>query len=423
MAFGIAVMTLAAAMTGTGDRPPLMPWPVSIAQTDGELAIGPAFRMTAEGGGRVVARAAERFEGRLAHQTGLVLPPPGPATGRPTLAIRCDESGEAGLPRLGMDESYTLEVTPEGAVLRAPEAWGVLRGLETFLQMVTPGSEGLRVPAVVIEDAPRFPWRGLLLDSARHFMPVDVVERTLDGLAAVKMNVLHWHLTEDQGFRVESRRYPRLHELGSDGRYYTQDEIRGVVAYAADRGIRVVPEFDIPGHTSSWFVGHPELATLPGPYEVARTWGIQDPVMDPTKDEVYVFLAAFLGEMVNLFPDEFLHIGGDEVNGRHWDASGSIAAFKKERGLADNQDLQARFNARVSAIVTGLGKQMMGWDEILHSDLPRETVVQSWRGPESLAAAAEQGFRGVLSNGYYVDLIHPAARHYAVEPFAGGRTS
>ncbi|MCG6920285.1 MAG: family 20 glycosylhydrolase [Acidobacteria bacterium] len=420
MALGVAVVALVATVTGAGDRPPLMPWPASIEQTGGELAIGPGFRVRAEGGGRVVARAAARFEGRLARQTGLVLPPPGPATGPPALAIRCEASGDAGLPHLGMDESYTLEVTPEGAVLRAPEAWGVLRGLETFLQMVTPGAEGLRVPAVVIEDAPRFPWRGLLLDSGRHFMPIEVVERTLDGLAAVKMNVLHWHLTEDQGFRVESRRYPRLQELGSDGRYYTQDEIRRVIAYAADRGIRVVPEFDIPGHTTSWFVGHPELATLPGPYTIDRHWGIRDPAMDPTREGVYTFLDAFLGEMASLFPDEFLHIGGDEVNGNHWDASEAVAAFKKEKGLADNHDLQAHFNARVSAIVTAHGKQMMGWDEILHPDLPRETVVQSWRGAESLARAAEQGFRGVLSNGYYVDLMQPAARHYAVEPYAKG---
>jgi hexosaminidase len=276
------------------------------------------------------------------------------------------------------------------------------------------------VPAVVIEDVPRFPWRGLLLDSGRHFMPVETVKRTLDGLAGVKMNLLHWHLTEDQGFRVESRRFPRLHEMGSDGRYYTQEEIRDVIAYAADRGIRVMPEFDMPGHTTSWFVGHPELATLPGPYTIERTWGIQDPAMDPTKEEVYAFLDAFLGEMAGLFPDEFVHIGGDEVNGKHWNASERVAAFKKEKGLADNHDLQAYFNQRISRIVTAHGKQMMGWDEILHSDLPRETVVQSWRGPESLVAAARDGFRGVLSHGYYVDLYHSAARHYGVDPFGRG---
>jgi hexosaminidase len=167
-------------------------------------------------------------------------------------------------------------------------------------------------------------------------------------------------------------------------------------------------------------VGHPELATLPGPYEIERTWGIQDPAMDPTKEEVYDFLDGFLGEMAGLFPDAFLHIGGDEVNGKHWNASERVAAFKDEKGLTDNHDLQAYFNQRLSEIVTSHGKQMMGWDEVLHPDLPRETVVHSWRGPESLVEAAQQGFRGVLSNGYYVDLYHSAARHYAVDPFGLG---
>ena len=172
-----------------------------------------------------------------------------------------------------------------------------------------------------IEDRPRFPWRGLMLDVSRHWMPVEVVERNLDAMAAVKLNVFHWHLSDDQGFRVESRRYPRLQQLGSDGHYYTQDEIRRVVAYALDRGIRVVPEFDIPGHTTSWFPGYPELAGAPGPYAIGRHFGVFDPVMDPSREETYAFLDGFLGEMAALFPDPYFHIGGDEVNGKQWSQS------------------------------------------------------------------------------------------------------
>ncbi len=269
---------------------------------------------------------------------------------------------------------------------------------------------------MTIKDRPRFRWRGLLIDSGRHFMPLDVLKRNLDGMAAVKMNVFHWHLTEDQGFRVESRIFPKLHQMGSDGLFYTQAQIKDVIAYAADRGIRVVPEFDMPGHTTSWFVGHPELATESRAYTIERKWGIMAPAMDPTREEVYRFLDAFIGEMAALFPDPVLHIGGDEVEGHAWDKSTAVAAFKKAKGLATNADLQAYFNKRLAQIVTRHGKTMMGWDEILHQDLPKGAIIHSWRGPESLAKAARQGFRGVLSNGFYVDLIQPASQHYAVEP-------
>jgi hexosaminidase len=417
----VAALTLFAATAAGGARPALMPWPASIETASGELVVGPDFRVAVAGsGGALVERAAKRFEARLARQTGLVLPSPVATAAKPTLEIRCGGPGKP-LPHLGMDESYTLTVAPGGATLEAGEPWGVLRGLETFLQLVAPGAgAGFRVPAAVVRDRPRFVWRGLLLDAGRHFMPVDTVKRTLDGMAAVKLNVLHWHLTEDQGFRVESRRYPALHRMGSDGLFYTQADVREVVAHAAERGIRVVPEFDMPGHTTSWFVGHPEIATLPGPYQIERRWGIMDPCMDPSKEEVYRLLDGFLGEMAALFPDAFLHIGGDEVSGKHWDASERLAAFKKQKGFATNHDLQAYFNQRLSKIVTGHGKQMMGWDEILHPALPKETVIHSWRGQESLGAAAKQGFRGILSNGWYIDLVWSADRHYLVDPWDKG---
>jgi hexosaminidase len=322
-------------------------------------------------------------------------------------------------PALGEDESYTLDVTSEGALLKAPTRAGALHGLETFGQLVTLGKDGFEVPAIHIEDQPRFPWRGLMMDSARHWMPLEVVKRNLDAMAAVKLNVFHWHLSEDQGFRVESKRFPKLHQEGADGLFYTQDEIRGVVAYARDRGIRVVPEFDIPGHTTAWLVGYPELGTNPGPYEIGRKWGVYENALDPSREETYEFLDAFFGEMTALFPDPYFHIGGDEVVAKQWNASARVQAFAKQHNLKDAHAIQAYFNQRVQKLLQKRGKILIGWDEVLHPDLPQDIVVQSWRGQKSLAEAATKGYRGILSWGYYLDHLSPAAFHYGVDPMSG----
>jgi hexosaminidase len=175
----------------------------------------------------------------------------------------------------------------------------------------------------------------------------------------------------------------------------------------------------MPGHTTSWFVSHPELASAPGPYVIERAWGVFDPAMNPTKAELYAFLDGFIGEMAALFPDEYFHIGGDEVNGKQWDRNPRIQAFMRRRGMKGNHDLQAYFNRRVLAIVRQHGKKMIGWDEILHPELPKDIVVQSWRGQKSLAEAAQQGYMGILSFGYYLDHILPASFHYKVDPMEG----
>ncbi len=242
-------------------------------------------------------------------------------------------------------------------------------------------------------------------------------------MEAVKMNVFHWHLSENQGFRVESKKYPRLHQLGSDALYYTQEEIRDLIAYATDRGIRVVPEFDMPGHSTAWFVGHPELASGKGPYEIERRWGVFDPAMDPTNEKVYKFLDDLIGEMAKIFPDHYFHIGGDEVNGKEWDANPKIQAYMKANGIKNNGALQAYFSGRVQKLVTKHGKAVVGWDEVLVAGVPKDIVIQSWRGQASLAQAAKQGYGGILSNGYYLDLGWTAARHYAVDPMSGDAAS
>jgi len=391
-----------------------MPMPASVEPGTGQFAITKSFSVAVTGfRDTSLDREVQRFEAQLSRQTGIPFrPKPGVSS---TLTIHADRGREA-VQKLGENESYELTVTDSAAQLTAPTTLGILRGLQTFLQLVEITPTGFAAPAVTIKDQPRFPWRGLLIDVSRHFIPLDVLKRNLDGMAAVKMNVLHWHLSDDQGFRVESKKFPKLQEMGSGGMFYTQAEIRDLIDYAHDRGIRVIPEFDMPGHATSWYVGYPELASAPGPYSVERRGGIFNAIMDPTQETTYKFLEGFIAEMSKLFPDAYFHIGGDEANGKQWDANPKIQQFMKAHGLKNNQDLQAYFNQRVQKIVAKNRKIMVGWDEILHPDLPKTIVVQSWRGQQSLAAAAKQGYSGLLSYGYYLDLMWPAARHYAVDP-------
>jgi hexosaminidase len=395
----------------------LMPVPAKFQPAQGRLRIDENFRVELTGYREPrLDAAAERLMAHIAAKTGIGMRP---STAAPALVVHC-ERASAAVQQPREDESYRLTVTSDQARLDAANPLGALRGMETFLQMVDLDGSGFGVSGAEIQDQPRFPWRGLMLDVSRHWMPMETVLRTLDGMAAVKLNVFHWHLSDDQGFRIESRRFPKLQGMGSDGHYYTQEQVREVLAYARDRGIRVIPEFDMPGHTMSWFVGYPELSSGPGPYEIEREWGIFDPAMDPTKEETYKFLDTFIGEMTALFPDEYFHIGGDEVNGKQWDASPRIQEFKRTHGMKSNEELQAYFTRRVQAIVQKHGKKMIGWDEILSRDLPRDIMIQSWRGQQSLADAARQGVTGILSHGYYLDLMFSAGYHYGVDPLAEG---
>ena len=401
----------------------LMPWPASIKTSESQpLVIQTSFTVgISNASDPGLRRTVEIFLNDLRRHTGS-LPLDfsiGDSSSSAQFKVNSEHASKP-VPELGEDESYKLEVTSSGAQLNAPTTLGVMRGLQTFLQLVEMTPQGFAIPSVVIEDKPRFAWRGLMIDVGRHFMPVEVIERNLDGMAAVKMNVFHWHLSENQGFRVESKRFPKLQEMGSDGLYYTQDQVREVIGYAHDRGIRVIPEFDMPGHSTSWFVGYPDLASAPGPYTIERKWGVFDPAMDPTRESTYKFLDVFIGEMAKLFPDQFFHIGGDEVNGKQWDANPKIQDFMRAHGLKNNADLQAYFNTRIQKLVAKHGKTMEGWDEILRPDLPKTIVIQSWRGQQSLADAARQGYRGLLSSGYYLDLMGSAESHYAVDPFADG---
>jgi len=390
----------------------LMPMPANVQSGAGQLPITQSFSVTLSGHRDAsLEDAVERFQAQLSRQTGIPFRPK--AGSAPTLNIHTDH-GRAAVQKLGEDESYELTVTDSSATLNAPTPLGVMHGLQTFLQLVQITPTGFALPAVTIKDQPRFPWRGLMMDVSRHFIPVEVLKRNLDGMAAVKMNVFHWHLSDDQGFRAESKKFPKLAGAGSDGQFYTQDDIREIIGYAHERGIRVVPEFDMPGHSRSWFVGYPELASAPGPY----TLETGDPIMDPTRESTYKFLGKFIGEMAKLFPDAYFHIGGDEVDGKQWNANPKIQEFMHAHDLKNNQELQAYFNRRIEKILAKNHKIMVGWDEILRPDLPKNIVVQSWRGQASLAQAVKLGYSGLLSYGYYLDLMWPASRHYAVDPMA-----
>jgi hexosaminidase len=400
----------------------LMPTPANVHFQAGKLAIGKSFSVGVRGHndqrlGAGIDRAMRRLEGRIGMELRRGLATDAAAA---TLVIECREASQP-IPSLNEEESYSLEVSGGQATLKAATVIGALRGLETLLQLVESDRDGHYIPCVKIEDKPRFRWRGLLLDSSRHFQPLEVIKRNLDGMAAVKLNVFHWHLTDDQGFRIESKKYPKLTGMGSDGLFYTQDQAREIIAYAAERGIRVVPEFDLPGHATSWVIGYPELASAPGPYQIERQPGIFDPTLDPTREEVYQFLDVFFGEMAALFPDDYIHIGGDENEGKQWDRNPQIQAFMKERGIKNNHLLQAYFTMRLARILQKYKKKAMGWEEILADDLPKDVVIHSWRGPDSLAEAVKKGFNGVLSAGYYIDLSYPASNHYRVDPVAADK--
>eukprot|EP00741_Cyanophora_paradoxa_P002940 tig00000655_g2854.t1 len=301
-------------------------------------------------------------------------------------------------------EAYRLQISEDGdAFVVASSQLGALHGLESLYQVLAASVDvsngAFALPQLVIEDAPRFLYRGLLIDT--RFLPLETVLSVIDGLALCKMNVLHLHLSDDQGFRVESRAYPRLQEVS--GEHYTQEEVRHIVAYAAERGICVVPEIDVPGHSSAILAAYPELATRRGQYTASARTGIYDACLDPSLPETYEFLDGLFGEMASLFPSEMFHIGGDEVTGVHWDES--------ERAF---------FNARLCGILAGHGKRAVGWDEVLHPRLPPGAVVQSWRGLDSLAEAAATGRPGILSCGYYLDHMRSAAWHARFDPGACG---
>ena len=393
---------------------PLMPWPAHVERPQAQGALVLNNQLTLNVSGDDLGDAASRWRERIARQTGWTLQPQLAPAKAPTINVVIAKKVPA-TPRPDSDESYQLKVSAEGVTLRANTRFGALRGMETLLQLIQNGAENTAIPYVTIDDAPRFPWRGLLLDSARHFMPLDAIKRQIDGMAAAKLNVFHWHLTDDQGWRFASTRYPKLQQQASDGLFYTQAQMKEIVRYATDRGIRVVPEIDMPGHASAIAVAYPELMSAPGPYQMERHWGVLKPVLDPSKEATYAFAEAMIGELAAIFPDPYLHIGGDEVDDSQWQANPAIQKFMRGKGLADSHALQAYFNRRLETILEKYHRQMVGWDEIYHPDLPKSILIQSWQGQDALGEVAKHGYRGILSTGFYLDQPQYTAYHYRNE--------
>lgn len=402
----VCLVVCALSLTSSGhaqDRQdlPIMPLPAHAVPGNGEFVIDGAFGIELKGYTEPrLERARQRFLDILSRETGIPLWREA-AVNQPRFTIHT-VGPSLPVQKPGEDESYELVISATHVDLTAANPLGVMHGLQTFLQLVRVTPKGFTVPVVSIEDAPRFPWRGLLIDSGHRFVRVPVIERNLDGMEAVKLNVFHWRFADDEGFHIESKKYPLLQKKASGGFYYTQKEVREVIAYARDRGIRVVPEFDMPCHTGSWIRAYPKLGSGSG--------------LDPTRASTYRFLRGFIHEMSSLFPDAYFHTGGDECDFQQWESNPRIRKYMRAHHIEDGAALQALFTARVQKIVAANGKIMMGWDEVLQPGTPHDVVIQSWRGPKSLADAARHGNRGVLSSGYYLDLNQPAAEHYLADP-------
>lgn len=397
----------------------LMPWPQQVEQPASGEKLRLTPQLTLNISGDHLAGAESRWLARIARQTGWPLLPAAQPVEHPTIRVVIARAVDP-LPKPDSDESYQLQVNGDGVLLSANTRFGAMRGMETLLQLIENGDKETAIPYITIHDKPRFPWRGLLIDGARHFMPIETIKRQIDGLAAARMNVFHWHLTDDQGWRFASSHYPQLQQKASDGLFYSQEEMREVVRYATERGVRVVPELDVPGHASAIAVAMPELMSAPGPYKMERGWGVFKPLLDPSNEQVYHVIDTLVGEMAAIFPDPYLHIGGDEVDPTQWNASSKIQQFMRDNNLKDAHALQAYFNLRVEKILEAHHRQMVGWDEIYHPDLPRSILIQSWQGQDALGAVAKDNYRGILSTGFYLDQPQPADYHYRNEIFPQG---
>ena len=402
----------------------LMPWPVSVSFSAkvfvevGELTLA-AWDET-EFARAAIERFSRRFsalkeQGRAAHcvhESRCEWRPSQPFV----VEIACSKRAPA-VPAPEPDESYSMKVEAGKVRLEAAEAVGVLRGLATLLQLFTKKSGSLSVvslPLVTISnDKPAYSWRGAMLDVARHFHPVEQIVSLLDGMELVKLNVLHWHLSDDQGFRLEVRTLPELHLKGSAGEFFTHEQVERVVREAALRGIRVVPEVDMPGHVGAILLAYPDLGSSGAPSQPDTNWGLRPWVLDPSSEKVYEFVEALLSEMASLFPDDYVHIGGDEVPEGAWSSS-AIRKWMGLNQLRTQHEVQLHFNRRLASMLGSKKRRMMGWDEITVDWLPKNVTVQLWRSwmPDVFRKVADLGLSSVASHELYLDWVRPIKHYY-----------
>jgi hexosaminidase len=417
---------------------PLIPWPRQIERDSGRFVFARGATIRLEGGVRGELNAIGRQASDLLEEE---------LGWRPRIRSRSDRTrGELTLalipatPPLGA-EGYRLIATPAGVRIEAAAEPGLFYGLQTLRQLLHAAEAGV-VPAVRIEDAPRFRYRGMHLDVGRHLFPVEFIKRYIDLMARYKFNTFHWHLTEDQGWRLEIKRFPLLTEIGSCRRetilgrnfdpyvgdgipycgFYLQDEVRDIVAYAARRHVTIVPEIEMPGHSKAALAAYPELACTPGPFEVSTIWGIDEDIYCPRK-QTFRFLEGVLTEVIALFPGSYIHIGGDEAPKTRWRASPEVQAIIRREGLKDESELQSWFIRRIEQFLSSHNRRLIGWDEILEGGLPAEATVMSWRGVSGGIEAARQGHDVIMTPTSHAYFDY-AQGNPAFEPFSiGGNLS
>ncbi len=389
---------------------PVIPRPAKVEPRSGEFVLGAATHLQVPGGDAEDTRIARDFATRLQQARGLQ-PQIGTAGGDGAIRFNLDPKAS-----FASDEAYTLDITAQGATISARAPAGLFYGAVTLWQLATAdgGRGDARIAAQRIDDAPRFVWRGLMLDVARHFRSVDEVKALLDQMALHKLNTFHWHLTDDQGWRIQIRQYPKLTEVGgcripagAAGRdekgqpkpycaFYTQDEIRDVVQYAAQRYITVVPELDLPGHAQAAIAAYPQLGVTGKAPPVSPDWGVHTWLFN-VDDSTFTFLENVLGEMMELFPSKYIHLGGDEAAKDQWQQSAAVQAKRKALGLKDDMQLQSWFMGRLGKYIESKGRRLIGWDEILEGGPPADATVMSWRGTQGAIEATRAGHDVVLA--------------------------
>jgi hexosaminidase len=405
-----AVLSLGVTAANAADLP-LLPMPASVTPQAGSFSFAHASIAASDAAGRA---AGERLVSLLARGGG---PHLGFASGG---TIRFHTA-----PTIREPEAYKIEVTSSGVDVAAGGDAGLYYGAETLAQLMASSGAGIRIPAVTIDDHPAFAWRGLMLDSARHIQPVAYVKQLIDRMAAAKLNVLHWHLSDDQGWRIEIDRYPRLTSVGAwrreagaagtdprtgkpvlYGGFYTKKQIREIVVFARSRHVTVVPEIDMPGHATAIIAAYPELASTGSPpLTPSHDWGILPNLLNPT-DATFTFIDNVLDEVIALFPGPFIHVGGDEAVKDQWKANPAIQAQIKALGLKDEDALQGWFTARVGAYLAKHKRRLIGWDEILQGEVPPDATVMSWHGIDGAVTAAKSGHDAVLAASPILYLDH-----------------
>ena len=412
--FGLFSLGSQSRTPAAGPTPSILPKPLDMRITAAVFPLFPSTRIMVDNG-QEAENLGQYLSQEIRNSTGLILPVSAGASDAPETKPCIVLTTSKFKKELG-PEGYELSVKPGGVRLRAMTCQGLFHGIQTIRQLLPPAAAGsdwtepspasFNLPCVQVEDTPRFPWRGLNLDCGRHFMSKDFIKRYIDLLAMFKMNRFHWHLTEDQGWRIEIKKYPNLTQKGawrkledgtSYGGFYTQADVREIVAYAASRYIMVVPEIEMPGHSAAALAAYPELSCAGGPFEVQNYWGIHADVFCAGSDRTFEFLQDVLSEVVDLFPSPYIHIGGDECPKDRWKACPRCQARIKAERLKGESELQSYFIKRIERFLQSKNRRLVGWDEILEGGLPPRATVQSWRGFEGAVAAAKSGHDTIVS--------------------------